>query len=111
MATNFQAVGLPQGFVAGDGIPAPAVLIAFTEGPAAAADGTVYFTDMPNNRIVHFDPKSGRDSTFRRPSGRANGLLFDAQGRLLACEGNEFGDNDGHRRITRTDMTNGKVEV
>ncbi|MGD9857069.1 MAG: SMP-30/gluconolactonase/LRE family protein, partial [Planctomycetaceae bacterium] len=89
----------------------PAAGIAFTEGPAAAADGMVYFTDMPNNRIMRFDSVTGRTSVWRTPSGRANGLLFDPQGRLLACEGNEFGDNDGHRRITRTDMTSGRLEV
>jgi gluconolactonase len=30
---------------------------------------------------------------------------------LLACEGNEFGPNDGHRRITRTDLKTGQIEV
>ena len=45
------------------------------------------------------------------PSGRANGLLFDFQGRLLACEGNELGPNDGNRRVTRTDLSTGAVEV
>lgn len=107
---DFHAVPLPESFIAESGVT-PAAGIAFTEGPAAAADGMVYFTDMPNNRIMQFDSVTGRTSVWRTPSGRANGLLFDAQGRLLACEGNEFGDNDGHRRITRTDMASGRVEV
>jgi gluconolactonase len=74
-------------------------------------DGTVYFTDIANNRILQQSPGAPFFSVFRQPSGRANGLLLDAQGRLLACEGNEFGPNDGHRRITSTDLTNGAVEV
>jgi gluconolactonase len=39
---------------------------------------------------------------FREPSGRANGLAFDARGRLLACEGSGTG---GGRRITRTESS------
>lgn len=90
---------------------APAAVVAFTEGPACAADGTVYFSDIVNNRILKLEPGAKYFSVFRQPSGRANGLLFDAQGRLLACEGNEFGPNDGNRRLTRTDLATGKVEV
>jgi gluconolactonase len=89
----------------------PATTVAFLEGPAVAADGVVYFSDILNNRILKFDPRTKQRSVWRSPSGRANGLLFDAQGRLLACEGNEFGPNDGNRRITRTDMATGKIEV
>lgn len=89
----------------------PATAVAFLEGPAAAVDGCVYFSDIPNNRIMKFDPRTNQRSVWRTPSGRTNGLLFDAQGRLLACEGNEFSPNDGNRRITRTDMSTGKVEV
>lgn len=88
-----------------------ATAVAFLEGPAAAADGCVYFSDIPNNRIMRFDPRTNQRSVWRTPSGRSNGLLFDANGRLLACEGNEFSPNDGHRRITRTDMSTGNVEV
>lgn len=89
----------------------PVTAVAFLEGPAAAADGAVYFSDILNNRIMKFDPRTNQRSVWRTPSGRTNGLLFDAQGRLLACEGNEFGPNDGNRRITRTDMSTGKIEV
>lgn len=88
-----------------------ATAVAFLEGPAAAADGTVYFSDIINNRIMKFDPSQNQHSVWRTPSGRSNGLLFDAQGRLLACEGNEFGPNDGNRRITRTDLKTHEIEV
>lgn len=85
--------------------------VAFTEGPAAAADGSVYFTDIINNRILRLPKPGALFEVWRADSGRANGLLFDVEGRLLACEGNEFGPNDGRRRITRTDMRTGAVEV
>jgi len=108
--TDLRNAPLPAGFLEADSFQ-PAVFVAFTEGPACAADGTVYFSDIFNNRILRFDPEARRTTVFRQPSGRSNGLLFDAGGRLLACEGNEFGDNDGHRRVTRTDLTTGQVEV
>ena len=109
MTIDFHAVSLPAEFATREVTPATA--IAFTEGPAAADDGIVYFSDIANNRIMKFDSVAGTTSVFREPSGRANGLLFDPQGRLLACEGNEFGDNDGNRRITRTDLATGEIEV
>lgn len=57
---------------------------AFTEGPAADADGNVYFTDQPNDRILRWGT-DGKLSTFLQPSGRSNGLCFDKEGRLWAC--------------------------
>ena len=56
----------------------------FTEGPAADAQGNVYFTDQPNDRIVKYDTE-GKLTTFMQPSGRSNGLYFDTKGKLLAC--------------------------
>lgn len=72
--------------------------VAFTEGPAWHPSGNVYFTDIANNRIMRRDP-SGVMHVFRIPSGRANGLLFDHKGNLMACEG---GGEGGNRRVTRT---------
>jgi len=101
----------PASVIAQSAPVTPAAGVAFTEGPACAADVTVYFTDIANNRILRHVPGEPWYTVFRQPSGRANGLLFDPQGRLLACEGNEFGPNDGHRRITRTDLATGRIEV
>src|SRR5260370_31651383 len=56
----------------------------FTEGPAADADGNVYFTDQPNNRIMKWST-DGKLTTFLKPCGRSNGLCFDGQGNLWAC--------------------------
>lgn len=71
----------------------------FTEGPAEGPDGCIYFSDI-GNRIMKFDPKTGKTVEFRNPSGRANGLKFDAQGRLIACEGANTG---GGRRVSITE--------
>lgn len=109
--TDFHRITLPVGCVEPGVHVAPATFVAFLEGPAAHRDGRVFFTDIVNNRIVCLDANTGERSIFREPSGRSNGLLFDAQGRLLACEGNEFGPNDGNRRITRTNLATGHYEV
>jgi len=74
----------------------------FTEGPAADAQGNVYFSDIPNNRI-HKWSLDGNLSTFRENSGGANGLYFDDEGHLLACEG-------GGRRLVSIDPK-GNVSV
>jgi len=58
----------------------------FTEGPAADANGDIYFTDIPNNRI-HRWSLDRTLTTFRENSGGANGLFFDKQGNLFICEG------------------------
>jgi gluconolactonase len=71
----------------------------FTEGPAFGPDGCIYFSDI-GNRIMKFDPASAKMTVFREPSGRSNGLKFDREGRLIACEGANTG---GNRRISITD--------
>src|SRR5262245_6047573 len=71
----------------------------FTEGPAQGPDKCIYFSDI-GNRIMKYDPATGKTTEYRKPSGRANGLDFDAQGRLVAAEGANTG---GNRRITVTE--------
>jgi gluconolactonase len=56
----------------------------FTEGPAADAQGNVYFTDQPNNKILKWSI-DGKLSTFMENAGRSNGLYFDNDGNILAC--------------------------
>ena len=56
----------------------------FTEGPVADAEGNVFFTDQPNNRIYKWSV-DGKLSVFHEKPGRANGLFFDKKGNLLAC--------------------------
>lgn len=90
-----------------------AVITAFTEGPAADAEGNVFFTETINQRIMKMAP-DGTLTVFREHSNNANGLLFDDQFRLLACEGAPSKGalyQDSRPRVTRTVMRTGKVEV
>jgi gluconolactonase len=86
-----------------------ATTVAFTEGPAEGPDGMIYFTDVTNNRILRLNPETRRHEVFRADSNRANGLLFDGQGRLVACEGSDT-EHD-NPRVTRTDLKTGNVEA
>jgi gluconolactonase len=56
----------------------------FTEGPTCDAEGNVFFTDQPNDRILKWSVE-GKLSTFLQPAGRANGMYFDPGGNLIAC--------------------------
>jgi gluconolactonase len=56
----------------------------FTEGPAADAEGNVYFSDEPNNRIMVLRP-DGKLEVWDKNSKMANGMNFDAKGRLIVC--------------------------
>lgn len=78
----------------------------FTEGPAYGFDRCVYFSDI-GNRIMKFDPQTGKTTEYRNPSGRANGNKFDPKGRLVTCEGANTG---GNRRISITNK-DGSVRV
>lgn len=76
----------------------------WAEGPVWFGDGRfLLVSDIPNDRILRWDETTGATSVFRTPSGHANGLARDAQGRLLTCE--HLG-----RRVTRTEY-DGRVTV
>lgn len=86
-----------------------------TEGPAVAFDGSVYFVDLPLSsshptragRIWRFDPETGKSTIYRSPSGKALGIEFDTDGRMVVAEFADFGG----RRVTRTDLTTGDAEI
>ncbi len=68
----------------------------WAEGPVWFADGGyLIWSDIPNNRMLRWNPNSGVD-TFRAESNNSNGNTRDRQGRLVTCE---------HltRRVTRTE--------
>ena len=78
----------------------------WTEGPVwSAKGGFLLFSDIPNNAINKWEPGKGI-SEFLKPSGYhgatpftgpepgTNGLTFDAQGRLVACQ-------HGDRQVAR----------
>jgi gluconolactonase len=77
----------------------------FSEGPAWSPQGFLLFEDTPRNRTMKLGP-GDQVSVFREPTGRANGLAYDARGRLVICEGN----TDGGRRVVRLEKT-GKLTV
>jgi gluconolactonase len=56
----------------------------FTEGPTCDAEGNLFFTDQPTDRILKWSAE-GELSTFLQPAGRANGLYFAPGGDLIAC--------------------------
>ncbi len=105
---EYGKVPLPTGVVAADAKVIPGAVVCFLEGPAVDAEGNVFFSDIAGNRILKMDP-AGKVSVFRANSGRTNGNCFDAQGRLVSCEGGEQGP--GRRRIVRTDMKSGELTV
>jgi gluconolactonase len=73
----------------------------FSEGPASDADGNVYFTDQPNDRIMKWSV-DGKLTTWMQPAGRSNGLCFDAKGDLIACadEKNELWSIAPDKKVT-----------
>lgn len=76
------------------------------------AEGPVYFpeggyllvSDIPNNRIMKFDERTGAFSVFRANANYANGNTRDRQGRLVTCE------HSVTRRVTRTEK-DGRITV
>src|SRR3954465_1446699 len=89
--------------------------LVLTEGVAVAPDGMVYFSDITfthaspernqpaeAGHIWKYDPKTGKATVFRSPSGMSNGLKFDADGNLLAAEGADFGGGGGPPTGTKT---------
>ena len=82
-----------------------------TEGVAAAPDGSMYFSEIPfgddKGLIMRFDPRTRLTTIFARDSHKSNGLMFDAQGNLIACEGSD----GGGRAVARWDVKTGRREV
>jgi gluconolactonase len=87
---------------------------------AAGADGFMYFSDITFSHVCkdekgvieaghiwRFDPRTGRATIFRSPSGMSNGIKFDAQGNMIVAEGADYGG----RRMIRTDMKTGKSYI
>ncbi len=94
--TAARYTGLDSGKYFAQAEPRVETQLAFLEGPAADRNGNVFFTNVPAERILKWDPAQKKLSVFREKSNQANGLRFDMQGRLLACEGSG--------RVVRMDM-------
>jgi len=86
----------------------------WSEGPVwIKAKGHLLFSDVPKNKIHKWDPKDGH-SVFMDPSGAegdngekepgTNGLMLDAEGRLIACD-------HGNRRVYRLEEDGTKTTL
>ena len=65
------------------------------EGPVWLGEmRCLLWSDIPNNRVLRWEEETGQVTTFRKPSGNANGHTRDRQGRIIACE-------HGGRRVIR----------
>ena len=70
----------------------------FTEGPLGRGDHLV-FSDIPNTTVRYKPLAEGPEvTTFRHPTGNANGMTLDRQGNLIACEHTT-------RRVARIDAS------
>jgi gluconolactonase len=69
----------------------------WAEGPAYfPAHRALFWSDIPNDRMLRYDEATGEVGVFRSPAGYTNGHTVDGQGRLVSCE-------HGNRRVTRTE--------
>ncbi len=98
----------PPGLIAPEGTTTVAARVALLEGPAFDGEGNLFFSDIFADKLYRLAP-DGKLSTLRS-GGRTNGNTFDARGRLVSCEGAEQGPGGG-RRVVRTELGSGKVEV
>jgi gluconolactonase len=81
---TLRAADEPSPVAAGAKLEKLATGFKFTEGPAPDADGNVYVTDQPNDKILKWGT-DGKLTTFMEGCGRSNGLCFDKDGTLWAC--------------------------
>ena len=79
MSWNFELVAGPYGGT--------------TEGPVW--DGqALLFTNIPNDRILRYDPQTSKTTEYFNGTNKTNGLCYDLQGNLYGCQ-------SGGRRIVR----------
>ncbi|NLS00727.1 SMP-30/gluconolactonase/LRE family protein [Rhizobium sp. P38BS-XIX] len=75
----------------------------WSEGPVWWDDGSVTWSDIPNNRMLKWSPVEGM-TVFRSPSNHTNGHTRDREGRMVSCE-------HSGRRISRTEADGTVVTV
>jgi len=90
--------------VAGENIACEKVATGFlfTEGPLWHPQGWLLFSDMPGDHLRKWSAAEGV-TTFRKPCNQSNGLAWDREGRLLACE-------HASSTLTRTEAS-GRITV
>jgi len=75
----------------------------FTEGPAWSKEGFLIFSDTVADKIWKWSP-GAEPVSFRDSASGASGNAFDSQGRLFTCETHA-------RRVTRTNLKDGRIDV
>ena len=85
-----------------------ATRVAYTESPTVDRDGNVYFTESVSQTIKKLSP-AGVLSNYREHF-RGNGLMVDAEGRLVAL-GTDTSTPSAKPAVTRTDLRTGKTET
>ena len=86
----------------------------FTEGPVWHKDGYLLFSDIPNNKIMKYEPGNGV-SVFMENSGfvstdikadgpGSNGLTFDRVGNLIICQ-------HGARQVVKYDRAGNYIPI
>ena len=97
VVAGWSPVGLDPAFA--DLVPETARLqrlasgAAWAEGPTWLPDGSVLWSDIPNDRVLRWSPSGGPD-VFLAPAGFQNGRTIDLDGGILAC-------SHGDRRVER----------
>jgi gluconolactonase len=93
----------------------------FSEGVSVGPDNAVYFSDItftkfckdPSGKLPmgghvwRYDPKSGKATIFRSPSGMSNGTKFDRDGNMILAMGADY----GLRALMKIDMQTGRSMI
>ena len=76
----------------------------FTEGPAVAPNGDIYFSDVRESKTWKIDAKTDKVTLFKENTGLTNGLMFGPDGRLYACRRET-------KQIVAIDVATGEEEI
>ncbi|BEP67869.1 MULTISPECIES: SMP-30/gluconolactonase/LRE family protein [unclassified Variovorax] len=77
----------------------------WAEGPVyLPREGYLVCSDIPNNRLMRYEEKTGEFKVHKANAGYCNGNTRDRQGRLISCE------HSVTRRVVRTE-SDGRVTV
>ncbi|MFT6178487.1 MAG: sugar lactone lactonase YvrE/enterochelin esterase-like enzyme [Akkermansiaceae bacterium] len=61
----------------------------WAEGLAVTADGTLYFTDVPDSELYKITP-DGKETLFAKDTARANGIALGPDGKTLYTAGHDI---------------------
>ena len=100
---------LPSALLAAQAKTSVAARVSFLEGPAFDEGGTLYFSDIAGNRIMKMAP-TGRSRSSVPTAAEPTATPSTTRGASSAAKGPSRAP-DGRRRLVRTDVKTGDVEV